>query len=179
MMKKIGLLFKEISENRIKNNLKESNSVFIVRYSKVSGPDLSILRQSLRDAKAGLFMVKNNVARRALKSRGLEGLIKIIEGPCGLVFVKKEEPTDVSRLLYNFSREHESIKIEGGFLKDRILTRIDIETLARLPSKEVLMTQVILVLKSSLSRLVYVLNGNLGRLVYCLDQIKNKKAKGG
>ena len=47
-MKKIGLLVKEISENRIKNKLKESSSVFIIKYSGLSSPDLSTLRHALK-----------------------------------------------------------------------------------------------------------------------------------
>lgn len=174
-MKKIGLLFREISENLIKDKLKESSSVLIVTYSKVSSPDLSTLRQSLRNTRATFFMVKNNIARRALKNSGLGDLIKLIEGPCGLVFVK-EEPRDASRVLYNFSREHESIKIEGGFLKDKILDRKDIEILARLPSKEVLRIHVVLALKSPISSLVNVLDQIPIKFVYCLEQIKQKIA---
>ena len=173
-MKKIGLLFKETSENRIKSNLKESNSIFIIKYSGLSSPDLTILRQSLSNSKATLFVVKNSIARRALKTLAPEELIKAIEGPCGLVFIK-EEPVDASRVLYNFSREHGQLKLEGGILKDKIITRVDIERLSRLPAKEILRTQVALALKSPIINLAIVLNQTLKKFVWCLEQIKNKK----
>lgn len=173
-MKKIGLLFREISENRIKNNLKESNSIFIIKNPGLSSPDLTTLRQSLRNVNATLFVVKNSIAKRALKSSGLKDMINLIEGSCGLVFVKNEL-VDVCRVLYNFSREHEQLKLEGGFLKDRVLNKKDIETLAKLPSKEVLKTQLVMTLNSPLSRFAIVLNQILRKFVYCLDQIKQKK----
>ena len=173
-MKRIGLLFKEISEKQIKNNLKNSSSLFIVKYSGVDSPDLSALRRSLRSAKADLFVVKNSIARRALKDSGLDPLIKAIEGPCGLVFVQ-EEPVDASRVLYNFSREHESLKLAAGFLKDKLLEKKDIEALAKLPSREVLRAQVVMVLNAPISRLAMVLNQTLRKFVYCLDQIRQKK----
>jgi large subunit ribosomal protein L10 len=176
MNKKIGLLFREISANQIKNNLKESNSVFIVRYSGVPSPDLSSLRQSLRVSDARFFVVKNSIARRAFKEAGLENLIKSIEGPCGLVFIK-EEPVSVSRILCTFAREHVSLKLEGGFLKDRVLEKQDIEALSRLPSKEILRTQVVMTIKSPISGLVMALNQVLSKFVWCLEQIKNKKEK--
>ncbi|MBU3958453.1 MAG: 50S ribosomal protein L10 [Candidatus Omnitrophica bacterium] len=173
-MKKIGLLIKETSENHIKSNLKESSAFFVVKHSGLSSPDLSTLRQSLRSINATLFVVKNSIARRALKSSDLEDFNKLIEGPCGLVFVK-EGPVDTCRLLYNFSREHVQLKIEGGLVKNRIIEKKDIEALAQLPSLEVLRTQLVVVLNSPILRLAIVLKQVLRKFVYCLDQIKQKK----
>ena len=173
-MKKLGLLFKEVSESKIKLSLKESNALFIVRYSGLSSPDLSALRQNLKGSNARLFVVKNSVARRALKSSGLETLIKSVEGPCGLVFVK-DEPVGTSKVLCNFQKEHEPLKLEGGFLKDKVLEKKDIEALAKLPSREVLRAQVVMTLNSPISGLVITLNQILVKFVYCIDQIRHKK----
>ena len=179
-MKKLGLLFREISENRIKNNLKASDSIFIVKHSGLSSPDLSTLRQSLTCVNATLFVVKNSIVKRALKDSELNNLIQAIEGPCGLVFVK-EDPVSTSRVLYNFSREHEQLKLEGGFLKDRILQKKDVEILAKLPGKEVLRAQAVMALNSPVFKSVFVLKQALKKFVYCLYQIKQKKdqSKGG
>lgn len=173
-MKKIGLIVKEASGKIIKDNLKSSNSVFIVNYSKLSSPDLSALRQLLRDSRANLFVVKNTVARRALTDSGLDALVKNINGQCGLVFVK-EEPVSASRVLFDFSKAHEQLQLEGGTLKDRLLDKKDIEALAKLPSREVLRAQVVMALKSPINGLVFVLKGNLRKLVWCLEEIKKKK----
>ncbi|MBM3246721.1 MAG: 50S ribosomal protein L10 [Candidatus Omnitrophica bacterium] len=174
-MKKLGLLFKDTSEQQIKDSLKESESVFIMNYSKVSSPDLSNLRQSLRGMQARIFMVKNSVARRALKDSGLDTLVKTIEGPCGLVFIKTE-PVDVSRVLCEFARSHELLKLCGGSLQDRILDQKDIEALSKLPTKEVLRAQLVAILNSPLSRMTMVLKKNLNSLVYILEE-KQKKAR--
>lgn len=173
-MKKLGLLFKEVSEGQIKSTLKESSALFIVKYSGLSSPDLSALRQNLRSSNARLFVVKNSVARRALKSSGLDALIKSVEGPCGLVFVK-DEPVVTSKVLCNFVKEHEPLKLEGGFLKDKVLKKSDIEALAKLPSKETLRAQIVMTLNSPISGLVIALNQVLAKFVYCIDQIKQKK----
>ena len=173
-MKKLGALFRETLEDNIKKELKGSDSVFIIKYSKLSSPDMTVLRQTLRGANASLFVAKNSVARRALKDSKLEDLIKFVEGPCGLVFAKGE-PADATRALYNFYREHEQLKLECGFLEDKILNTKDIETLAKLPGKEVLRAQVVMILNSPIVGLVYVLKQTLRKFVYCLDQIKSKK----
>lgn len=175
-MKKLGLLVKETSENKLKNSLKESHSVFVVNYSKISSPDISALRQSLTNAQAGFLVVKNTVARRALKEAGLEQLIKAIDGPCGLVFVK-EEPVQVCRLLYDFYKGHEQLKLQGAALEDRIISKNDIEALAKLPAQEILRAAVVMTLNSPIKQFVFVLNQILTKFVYCLDQIKNKKGE--
>lgn len=177
-MKKLGVLFKEVSENKIKTGLKESNSVFIINYSKVSAPDLSALRQSLRGSNASLFVVKNTVARRALKDSQLEPLIGNIEGPCGLIF-SKEEPVNVSRVLCDFTKAHEQLKLQGGALKDKLINKSDIEALAKLPSKEVLRAKVVMSLNSPVSGFVRVLNQTLKKFVYCIEQVKQKKTSQG
>ncbi len=176
-MKKIGLLVKDISESRIKSSLKEANSFFVVKYSGLSSPDLTLLRASLNRCKANFFVVKNSVAKRALKDSGLDAMVKIIEEPCGFVFVK-EEPVDVSKILCGFSKDHGQLRLEGGFLQDKVLERKDIEILSKLPARVVLLTQMVMALNSPLSSSVNVLSQTLKKFVYCLDQIKQKKEKG-
>ncbi|MDD2927916.1 MAG: 50S ribosomal protein L10 [Candidatus Omnitrophica bacterium] len=173
-MKKISLIFKEASEARIKNTLKTSDGVFIVKYSGVSSPDLCSLRLSLKTSRASLFVAKNSVARRALKDSGLEALLKNIDGPCGLVFVK-DEPVAVSQALCNFTKDHEQLKLQGGSLNAKIIEGKDIEFMAKLPAKEVLRAQVVGALNSPISGLVITLNQVLAKFVYCLDQIKQNK----
>ena len=175
-MKKLGLLFKEVSASRIKNTLKESNSVFVIKFSGLSGPEITALRQTLLNSKADLFVVKNSVARKAFKESGIEALLPTLEGPSGLVFAK-DEPVTTSKTLYDFAKEHEKLKLEGAFLQDKFLTQQDIETLAKLPSKEVLRAKIVGALISPIFGLVFVLNANLRNLVSCLEQIKNKKGK--
>lgn len=173
-MKKVGLLFREALENRIRSYLKESSSIFIIRYSKLHSLDLSILRQSLRNSSARLFVAKNTIVKRALCNLRLDSLVKFIEGPCGLVFIKND-PVNASRVLYNFFKKNEQLKLEGGILGDRILNSKDIEILAKLPSKEILRIQVAMAIKSPIQRLALVLNQPLIKFVWCLNQIKNKK----
>lgn len=173
-MKNLGLLVKETSQNRIKNRLKDSNSVFIIKYSGISSPDICSLRQKLRDQGASLFVAKNSVARRALKDAGFEILCDRFEGPSGFIFVK-DNPVGTSKVLSDFGKTNDKLKVEGGFLQDKILDKKDIEALAKLPSKEVLRAQVVMTLNAPIRGFVVTLNQILKKFVYCLDQIKNKK----
>ena len=174
-MKKIGLLVKETSGSRIKDSFKSAKGLIIVKYSGVSSPDMSSLRKTLKGAGANLFVVKNSVARRAMKELGLNDLIGSVEAPCGMIFFK-DEPVDTSRVLCTFRKDHDKLVLEGGILIDKLLTRKDIETMSKLPSKDVLRAQVVMTLNAPISGLVIVLNQTLKKFVYCLDQIKQKKS---
>jgi len=174
-MKKIGLLVKETSENRIKDSFKSSKGLIIIKYSGVSSPDMSSLRKTLEGTGADLFVVKNSIARRAIKGLGLDNLIKSIETPCGMIFFK-DESVDTSKVLCAFRKEHEKLVLEGGLLGDKLLTLKDIETMSMLPSREVLKAYVVIALNAPISKLVIVLSQTLKKFVYCLDQIKQKRS---
>ena len=176
-MKKLSTQFKEASENRIKKGLKESEAFFVIKYSKLSGPDLNALRKSLRAIDSEMLVVRNNTAKRALKTLENETLLNLIQGPCGFVF-SKSEPVEASKVLFNFTKDHGNLKLEGGLLKDKLISSKDIETLAKLPSKDVLRAKVVVALKSPITGFVFVLKGNLRKLVFCLEQIKQKKPNG-
>lgn len=175
-MKKIGLLVKETSENRIKNYLKSSKGMIIVKYSGVASPDMSGLRKTLKTSGSDMFVVKNSIARRAMKELGLNDLIKAIETPCGLVFFK-DEPVGTSKILCDFRKEHEKMVLEGGVLDEKILTSRDIETMSKLPSRDVLRAQVVVALNGPIVKLAVVLNQSLKKFVYCVDQIRQSKSK--
>ncbi len=174
-MKKIGLIVKQTSGNRIKKIVENADGVIIVKYSGLSGPDLTALRLSLKGVDANLFILKNSVARRAFEESGLQALIGHTEGPCGLVFLK-DEPVAASKVLFNFARKNEKLVYPAGMLYDRLIDNKDIDSLAKLPSKDVLRAQVVMTLKSPITGFVGVLNQTLKKFVYCLDQIKQKKS---
>jgi large subunit ribosomal protein L10 len=172
-MKKLSTIFKEASETRIKKGLKDSEAFFVVKYSKLSGPDLNALRKSLRGIDSELLVVRNNTARRALAGQN-EAVLNFVQGPCGFVFSKKE-PVEASKVLFNFTKDHANLILEGGLLKDKLLSTKDIESLAKLPSREVLLTKTVMAMKSPITGFVFVLKGNLRKLVFCLEQVKQKK----
>jgi large subunit ribosomal protein L10 len=173
-MKKIGLYVKEVSESRIKESIKQSGSFLIVKYSGVSSPDMSNLRMALRAVDADMFVVRNTIARRAIKDLGGDSLLAKVDGPCGFIFFK-DEPVEASRVLFGFAKDHDKLKLEGGLLRDRILNTSDIEHLAKLPTRDVLRAQVVMTLKSPINNIVGVLKANLRRFVWCMEQIKQKK----
>ncbi|PIQ90464.1 MAG: 50S ribosomal protein L10 [Candidatus Omnitrophica bacterium CG11_big_fil_rev_8_21_14_0_20_41_12] len=173
-MKKIGQVIKEASGSRIKDSFKLSKGLIIIKYSGVASPDMSTLRKTLKVSGSDLFVVKNSIAKRAMKELGLENLVKSIESPCGIIFFK-DEPVDISKILCAFRKDHEKLVLEGGLLEDKLLTLKDIEAMSSLPSKDLLRAMVVMTLNSPILKIVIVLSQTLKKFVYCIDQIKQKK----
>jgi len=173
-MKKLGLLIKETSGSRIKDIYKSSKGFLIVKYSGVSSPDMSILRKSLKGTGVDMLVVKNSIARRAMKDLGLEQLVATVETPCGMIFFK-DEPVQASKVLCDFNKEKEKLVLAGGYLNDKLLAKEDIVAMSKLPSREVLLAQVVGMINSPILRLVIVLSQVNKKFVVCLDQIRQKK----
>ncbi|RKY30046.1 MAG: 50S ribosomal protein L10, partial [Candidatus Omnitrophota bacterium] len=175
-MEKIGVLIKQALSNRVRDSLKHSNSIFVIKYERLSSPDLTTLRQALKNTKATLFVTKNSVAIRSLSDSNFQAISKYIQGSCGLVFAK-DDPVTTCRALYEFLRAHEQLKVEGAIIEDRLFESKELEALSKLPTKEVLRMQLVMTLKSPIRGFAAVLKQTLRKFVYCLDQVKTKKEK--
>jgi|YelNatPaOPRAMG01_1025707.scaffolds.fasta_scaffold02657_11 large subunit ribosomal protein L10 len=173
-MENIGRLIKNFSINYIKKNLEGSECAFIVRYSQISAPQLSNFRSILKASSARFMVAKNSILSRIFKTEGLEVVIPMLEGPCGIIWAKGD-PVAVAKVIFNFAKENEGLKIKGGILKDRILSSEEVKQLALLPSKDILYGQLTHLLKAPISHLVLTLKEVPRRLVWVLNSIKDKK----
>ncbi len=126
-------------------------------YRGLTTAELNGLRRKLRQAKLEYKVIKNTLALIAAGNAGLEQAEDSFKGPVAVVF-GYGEILDAAKVLAEYIRNTKSVlKIKGGFLTDRALTSTDIETLARLPSREVLISLVMAGIQSPISGLVNVL----------------------
>jgi large subunit ribosomal protein L10 len=128
-------------------------------YRGLTTSELNDLRGKLREAGVEYHVVKNSLAQIAARNAGLEEAAVSFEGPLALAFGYGEAP-EAARVLTDYIRTTKSIlSIKGGFLPDRALSAAEIETLARLPSREVLLGQLVTGMQAPIYRLVNVLAG--------------------
>ena len=147
-------------------------------YRGLTTAEINILRRKLREAKVEYKVVKNTLALIAAKNAGMEHTAGSFKGPMAIAFGYGEIP-DAARALTEHIRSAKSnLKIQGGFLTDRALTAKEIEVLAKLPSKAVLISQVMAGIQSPISGLVNVLaapiRGIMGVLQARIQQMEGK-----
>jgi large subunit ribosomal protein L10 len=128
-------------------------------YRGLSTAEITDLRRKLRASGIDYRVVKNTLARFAAKRVGMDELADSLEGPVAIAF-GYGEITEPAKVLADYIRTSKSIlSVKGGFLGDRLLTSGDMEALATLPTREVLISRVIAGMQSPITALVSVLAG--------------------
>ena len=172
---KLGKFFRNAVTEKLKKDIEKSDSLFVLRYSSLSSPQMTLLRYILKqEGKSSLLVSKNSLIRRALKDARIEGLDSFCEGPTALVF-GLQDIARISKLLTKFAKENQNLILKGAYYQGSVLKPKDIESIAKLPSKDVLIAQAVSAIKAPLTGLVWTLQGILNKLVVVLGQIKDKK----
>lgn len=124
-------------------------------------------------------MAKNRLVKLAVKEAGVEGLEDMLVGPTGLV-CSKGDPVAPARLLSKFAETSNGKPvIKAGYIDGRVYVNDQLETLAKLPSREVLLGQMVSAMQSPITGLVFTLNGILQKLVGTIHAIAEKKKEEG
>ena len=143
--------------------MKEAKLVLLTDYRGINVEAVTNLRKELRNAKAEYKVIKNNITRRALAECGIEGLEEQLTGPTAVI-MSNEDYLEPAKAIYKFSKDNDFYKIKGGVIEGKVMTAEEIITLAKLPSRETL-----------LSMLAGALLGNISKLAVALDQVKVQK----
>jgi len=132
------------------------------------------LRRLLKKNDAEYKVAKKTLFDRALESTGINIKTKNLVGEIGVAFCYGDQIAPV-QTLFKFSKQNETFKLLAGILGDRILESKEILALAKLPSREILLAQLIGTMHAPLRGLMNVLQGNVRSLVMVLTKIKDKK----
>jgi len=138
-------------------------------YRGLTAAEMTELRRKLREANVEYRVVKNTLARFAAERVGKDELVGFFEGPVAIAF-GYGDITEPPRALAAFIEDAKvEMTVKGGFLHDRMLSSEEVETLSKLPSREILLAKVVGGIKSPLSALVGRLSTPLTGLVGVLQ----------
>ena len=161
----------------VATQIRQSQAVYAVDYRGLSVKQASDLRGRLMDADAVFRIVKNTLTLRAADEAGAEGLKTVLDGPTALTFVRGDAAV-AAKALATFRRETSLLEFKGGTLEGELLSVDQMESIARLPARDVLHGQFVGVLASPITGLVRGLGGLLGGLAVALGQIQEKNLIG-
>ena len=151
---------------KLANKIKEAKLVLLTDYRGINVENVTELRAELRKANAEYTVIKNNITKRALAEAGIEGLEDQLEGPTAVV-LGKEEYLEPAKAIYNFVKANDFYKIKGGVIEGKVMTAEEIIAIAKLPSRETL-----------LSMLAGALLANIQKFAVALDQVRIQKEEG-
>jgi large subunit ribosomal protein L10 len=167
-----------MKEQHVENLRKEIGgikSAFLFGYRGLTVNQVTDLRARIRKTSATYKVLKNRLAARALESTPLAPLREHLKGPLALTF-HPQEPVALAKVLSDFAKDNPALEFKAGLMEGKVLTAADLQALATLPSREVLLGQLLGQMTSPLAAFQRVLLAPMRDMAIVLDQIAKKKA---
>lgn len=175
---KVGLLIREKIIGEIKEKTKQAQGCLFIGFNKVGAFSFNRIRNRLKEAGASVAVTKNSLFKRAFHNLGWENLEGFIDQESGIVLIHDEDAIKICKVLVDCLKEDEALQLRGGFLKDKRITHQEVNTLAKLPSREYLYSMVVSSIASPLTGFISTLNQIIVKFLQVVEEIKKKNNDG-
>jgi large subunit ribosomal protein L10 len=156
--------------------IRDVRGLFLADFSGMSVLTLSKLRRRCREQNVQFRVIKNTLLKRAFNARGITELDEFLTGPTGLVFSPVNEVSP-AKILSDFAKEHERPRIKAAVVDGRLFDQKAVAALAALPSREVLMSQLLATLIAPLTQMLAVIDATLALPAVMADVLEKERAK--
>jgi large subunit ribosomal protein L10 len=162
----------------IKAKLAEADAAMLTEYRGLSVGALAELRGALRPANTEYKVFKNTLARRAVENAGLAELLPLLEGPVAIAFVRGDAVL-AAKALKDFGRTNPSLVVKGGLLGPRVLAPGDIDALAEVAPRDVLLAQVAGAFQAPLTKAAGLFQAFTRNFAYGVQALIDKRQESG
>ena len=173
-MREQTLKAKEQNIEEIKEKINNAESIILVDYRGLNVEQLTELRSRYRKAGVEYKVYKNTMMRFAFKDAGLEEFNEYLKGPSAIAF-GYDDPVQVAKITSKFAKDNDKLEIKAGIVDGKIIDIDGVNSLANLPSREVLIAQVLGGLNSPIQGFANVLQGTIRGLATVLNAIAEKQ----
>lgn len=159
---------KEEAVIELRELIERSSAVIVTDYRGLSVSALTNLRSQLRGADSEYHIAKNTLASRAAQSAGVEGMDPMLKGPTALAFAFGD-PAAPAKVLNDFARSSRILTIRAGLLNNRLISAEDVNTLATIEPRDVLLAKLLGGFNAPIASFVGVLNASISSIAYVLQ----------
>lgn len=163
----------------ITDRFRGSSAAVVTEYRGLTMTQLTQLRRTLGEG-ATYSVAKNTLVRRAAQDAGVTGIEELLLGPTAIAFVTGE-PVEAAKVLRNFAKDNKALVIKGGYMDGRPLTVDEVNELADLDSREVMLAKLAGAMKANLSKAAALFAApatQVARLALALQEKLEAEAKG-
>jgi large subunit ribosomal protein L10 len=171
----LSLEQKQATVSEVQTKLAGAQSVIVAEYRGLNVERVTQLRSKARKSGVYLRVLKNTLARRAVKGTPFEKLAEQMVGP--LMYGISQDPVAGAKVLSEFARENELLVIKAGAMPNALMSVQEIKALAQLPSREQLIATLLGTLQAPMAKLVRTLNEVPGKFVRTLAAYRDSKEK--
>jgi large subunit ribosomal protein L10 len=161
----------------IADKFRGSSASVVTEYRGLTMTQLTALRGTLGDG-ATYRVAKNTLIKRAAQDAGVEGIEQLLIGPTAIAFVTGE-PVDAAKALRNFAKANQGLVIKGGYMDGRALTVAEVNSLADLESREVLLAKLAGAMKANLSKAAGLFAAPASQVARLAQALADKRAEEG
>lgn len=160
--------------NEVKTRVETTTTAVVTEYRGLTVAQISALRRQLRTLGADYKVFKNTLVRRAIAGTSVESLSEFLEGPTAIAFVDGDVSA-VAKALRDFARESPKLIVKGGVVDGKPLSKSDLNSLADLPSRDVMLAQFAGLLASPMRTMAALLKAVPQSFAYGLSALLESK----
>lgn len=158
----------------IADRFRGSSASVVTEYRGLTMSQLTTLRRSLGDG-AVYRVAKNTLVKRAAEDAGVQGLEQLLVGPTAIAFITGE-PVDAAKALRDFAKANQGLVIKGGFMDGRALTVTEVNQLADLESREVLLSKLAGAMKGTMAKAAGLFAAPASQVARLAQALADKRA---
>jgi len=162
----------------IRTKLDESDAAVLTEYRGLTVHELAELRASLRPTGTQYKVFKNTLARRAVSGVGLDEITSLFEGPVAIAFVRGDAAL-AAKALRDFAKVNPALIVKGGLLGERVISPADVDALAELPPRDVMLTQIAGMFQAPLTKAAGLFQAFTRNFAYGVQALIDQRVAGG